>query len=80
MTTLHLPGCTTPADNRDLDHVVPHAHSGSTTVGNLAPHCRHHHRLETRTRWQVTPLPTRGWRWSSPTGHPDDTNTDPPPC
>ncbi|NIZ92969.1 HNH endonuclease signature motif containing protein [Kineococcus rubinsiae] len=77
--TCIFPGCTRPAQNCDLDHVVPFAQDGPTTLENLAPQCRHHHRLKTHTRWQVTPLPTRGWRWTSPTGHTYDTNTDPPP-
>ncbi|WP_167581262.1 HNH endonuclease signature motif containing protein [Kineococcus rubinsiae] len=78
-STCIFPGCTRPAQNCDLDHVMPHARGGPTTVENLAPECRHHHRLKTHTRWQVEPLPTRGWRWTSPTGHTYDTNTDPPP-
>jgi len=78
-TTCIFPGCTTPAENCDLDHVLPYAQGGGTTVENLAPECRHHHRLKTHTRWAVKPLPTRGWRWTSPTGHTDDTATDPPP-
>jgi hypothetical protein len=77
--TCVFPGCTTPAENCDLDHVVPFARGGETTAENLAPECRHHHRLKTHTRWQVRPSPTRGWRWTSPTGHTYDTTTDPPP-
>ncbi|NIZ91404.1 HNH endonuclease signature motif containing protein [Kineococcus rubinsiae] len=78
-STCIFPGCTRPAQNCDLDHVVPYAQGGESTAENLAPECRHHHRLKTHTRWQVTPLPTRGWRWTSPTGHTYDTSTDPPP-
>ncbi|NIZ91904.1 HNH endonuclease signature motif containing protein [Kineococcus rubinsiae] len=78
-TTCIFPSCTRPAQNCDLDHVVPFAQGGGTTAENLAPECRHHHRLKTHTRWQVKPLPKRGWRWTSPTGHTYDTSTDPPP-
>ncbi|NAZ80885.1 hypothetical protein GTR02_03510 [Kineococcus sp. R8] len=59
--------------------MIPYAQGGETSVDNLAPQCRLHHRLKTHTRWQVRPLPTRGWRWTSPTGHTHDTSTDPPP-
>ena len=79
-TTCVFPGCTRPSQHCDLDHVIPFAQGGETTVENLAPECRHHHRLKTHTRWQVKPHPTtRGWRWTSPTGHTYDTGTDPPP-
>jgi len=78
-TSCIFPGCTRPAENCDLDHVVPYAQDGPTSPQNLAPECRHHHRLKTHTRWQVRSLPTRGWRWTSPTGHTYDTSTDPPP-
>jgi len=63
----------------DLDHVVPYAQGGATRTDDLAPECRHRHRLKTHTRWAVKPLPTRGWRWTSPTGYTYDTSTDPPP-
>ena len=59
-TTCIFPGCTRPAANCDLDHVVPYAQGGETRAENLAPECRHHHRLKTHTRWQVRALSTRG--------------------
>jgi hypothetical protein len=37
----------------DLDHAVPHAEGGSTSVDNLAPLTRTHHRIKTHAGWQV---------------------------
>nr|WP_276610680.1 HNH endonuclease signature motif containing protein [Kineococcus siccus] len=77
-TTCVFPGCVRPAQHCDLDHVTPFAQGGETTVDNLAPECRHHHRVKTHTRWRLRRR-DRGWRWTSPTGHTYDTDDEPPP-
>jgi hypothetical protein len=41
------PGCGAAAERCDLDHVVPWPH-GPTSVSNLAPECRRHHRAKHR--------------------------------
>ncbi|TQK70751.1 hypothetical protein FBY23_2532 [Nocardioides sp. SLBN-35] len=37
----------------DLDHAVPHAQGGPTSVDNLAPLTRTHHRIKTHAGWHV---------------------------
>ncbi len=41
-----FPWCTRPARGCDHDHAIPHNAGGSTCSCNVAPLCRHHHRLE----------------------------------
>jgi hypothetical protein len=38
------PGCDTPADECQADHIHPHAHGGRTEQGNGQNHCGHHNR------------------------------------
>ncbi len=45
-TTCVWPGCVVPAESADLDHTVEAHEGGTTSVANLAPLCRHHHRLK----------------------------------
>ena len=42
---------------------------GSTTAGNLAALCRHHHRLKHQTQWTVRAGPGGELAWTTPTGH-----------
>ncbi len=44
--TCTFPGCRVPAEDCDLDHEVPWAKGGPTTVENMGPKCRHDHRLK----------------------------------
>ncbi len=67
-TSCRFPGCSTPADRCDVDHVVPYPR-GSTEAANLAALCRRHHRLKTHNRWRVRQLPGAVVEWTSPTGH-----------
>ncbi|MEQ7848588.1 HNH endonuclease signature motif containing protein [Nocardioides kribbensis] len=66
-----FPGCTVPSRRCDLDHITPYrpvdqgGESGQTHPSNLAPLCRHHHRLKT-TGSEGSPA------WSY-TRHPDGT-------
>jgi hypothetical protein len=66
--TCRFPGCRQPARRCDLDHVVPWP-AGSTTAGNLAALCRHHHRLKHQTQWTVRAGPADTLVWTSPAGH-----------
>jgi hypothetical protein len=54
-TCVH-PYCTRPACQCDCDHVVPfdpdNPERGPTCPCNLAPLCRHHHRLKTLAGWR----------------------------
>ena len=64
-----FPWCTRPARTAcDHDHAIPHDHGGPTCSCNVAPLCRHHHRLEDphalalptpRTRRLPVDLPAR---------------------
>lgn len=54
--TCRFPGCLVPAENCDLDHVVPFdhadpAHGGPTVEANLVSGCRRHHRFKTFADW-----------------------------
>lgn len=80
--TCRAPGCRRRAEQCDLDHVVPYARGGTTTVENLISLCRHH-RLKTHSGWRLTQHPaepgetTGTIEWTSPAGRtylapPDD--------
>jgi Domain of unknown function (DUF222) len=56
----------------DIDHTIPYLHPdrggppGQTSIGNLGPHTRHHHRLKTHGGWQVRQPEPGTWLWRSP--------------
>jgi len=56
----------------DCDHVIPfdpdHPERGPTCPCNLAPLCRHHHRLKTLAGWRYTVLEPGTYLWSDPHG------------
>ena len=76
--TCVFPGCRMPARDSDLDHRRPHASSGPTTVGNLAPLCRHHHGIRHRYGWKYERKPNGDHHWTSPLGHHYTVSRDPP--
>ncbi|WP_020574462.1 HNH endonuclease, partial [Actinopolymorpha alba] len=45
--------CRRPAISCDLDHTKPYAQGGETSVANMAPLCRRHHRVKTEGHWKV---------------------------
>jgi hypothetical protein len=51
-----MPGCANRSGWSDLDHVIPHAHGGATSCGNLCCLCRRHHRIKTHQP---------GWRFAA---------------
>jgi hypothetical protein len=66
--TCVFPGCRMSAGSADLDHTRAVHHGGPTSIDNLTPLCRHHHRAKHQAGWtyQVTnDLVT----WTSPLGH-----------
>jgi hypothetical protein len=76
--TCRFPGCTVPATECDLDHLVPFP-QGPTSAENLHALCRRHHGLKHEGGWRVEATPGGGLRWTSPQGatavpHPDDTH------
>jgi hypothetical protein len=68
-----FPWCRRPARRCDHDHAIPYDPDdparGPTCSCNVAPLCRHHHRLKTLTprRYQI-PEPGR-YLWRSPHGY-----------
>lgn len=62
------PGCRMPSVDCDVDHRVPHADGGCTHDHNLAPVCRHHHRIRHQARWNYERLASGDHEWRSPLG------------
>jgi hypothetical protein len=74
--TCRFPGCSVPAAECDLDHLVPFP-QGPTSAENLHALCRRHHGLKHEGGWRVEAMSGGGLRWTSPQGasavsHPDD--------
>jgi hypothetical protein len=67
--TCVFPWCNLPARRCDTDHVIAHADGGPTATDNLAPLCRSHHRLKTRSPWGYTVLEPGSYLWTSPHGY-----------
>ena len=76
--TCIFPGCRRPALDCDLDHRQTWEDGGPTTVDNLAPLCRHHHRIRHQTGWTHQPLPNGDHQWTSQLGHTYTTSGLPP--
>ncbi len=74
-----FPWCTRPASGCDHDHAVPYDHGepedpgdparGPTCSCNVAPLCRHHHRLKTHTPWRYRIIEQGVHTWTSPHGY-----------
>jgi hypothetical protein len=84
-TYCRFPHCRRQAADAELDHVIPWAHGGPTSAGNLVALCRHHHRLKTHAQWHVEIHPDGRLTWTTPTGHrhtttPHDHRTEPRPA
>jgi hypothetical protein len=62
--TCVVPGCDV-RHGLEIDHRVPYAEGGPTTLGNLARLCRWHHSLKTHRRWRLDGGPG-SWTWSGP--------------
>ena len=75
--TCRFPGCSVPAYECDLDHLIPFP-QGPTSAENLHSLCRRHHGLKHEGDWRVEAVGNDGLRWTSPQGatatsYPDDT-------
>ena len=67
-TCVH-PHCTRPARRCDCDHVKAFDAGGVTCPKcNLAPLCRHHHRLKTHADWRYWKLAPDTYLWVDPHG------------
>lgn len=76
--TCVFPGCRMPAADCDLDHRIPYAEGGPTITPNLAPLCRHDHRIRTTAEWVHSPLPGGSHEWKTKLGHTYVTSGAPP--
>ena len=66
-STCVVPGCGT-SFGLEIDHIVPFAEGGPTTLDNLALLCHHHHFLKTYEGWVLSsegtgPMGTPRWRF-----------------
>jgi hypothetical protein len=61
-------GCTRSARQCDLDHTRDFAAGGATSLDNLGPACRMHHRLKHTTGWTPVQRPGGIFTWTSPAG------------
>jgi hypothetical protein len=58
----------------DVDHTIPYLSPdkggppGQTSIGNLGPHTRRHHRQKTHGGWQARQPEPGTWLWRSPHG------------
>jgi len=67
--TCRFPGCRMPAADCDLDHRDPYAQGGLTDPANLAPLCRHDHRIRHSAGWTYRALHSGDYEWISRLGH-----------
>lgn len=76
--TCVFPGCRRPSRRSDLDHNHPWHRGGQTKDRNLAPLCRHHHRVKDEGGWRLEQMLPWVFRWRSPLGHSYQVEVDPP--
>lgn len=74
--TCVFPGCQTPAEKSDLDHIIPFDHDdpdrgGHTTSDDLGSLCRCHHRLKTDGIWAYYRDVDGTYIWMHGPNHPD---------
>ncbi|MBT8215576.1 MAG: HNH endonuclease [Acidimicrobiia bacterium] len=75
-TTCVFPGCRMPATQTDLDHRIRYSDGGPTTPDNLAPLCRHDHRIK-ETGWTYHRLSDGTYQWTTKLGHTYTTGPSP---
>lgn len=66
--TCRAPGCDVPANECDIDHVIPWSEGGVTHAANLSCKCRWHHLLKTFWGWHDEQLPDGTLVWTLPSG------------
>ncbi|WP_083383718.1 HNH endonuclease signature motif containing protein [Allokutzneria albata] len=74
--TCTMVGCNQPAHRCDLDHCCPFDGT-NTTVQNLRPKCRHHHRMKTHSNWSCENRPDGTHAWTTPSGKVIETELEP---
>ena len=64
-----FPGCNRLARDCDIDHRIEWQYGGATVDSNLAPICKPHHVIKTKTRWVLYRDAMTGVSfWTTPTG------------
>jgi hypothetical protein len=77
--TCTAPGCRRPAQQSDIDHVIPYAQAGRTCECNCHPACRRHHRCKGSAGWHLE-MPEPGMLvWRLPHGRSYVTRAQPYP-
>jgi Domain of unknown function (DUF222) len=76
--TCIFPGCRMPASRSDLDHRIPWSERRTTRSEDLAPLCRHHHRIRHLANWSYGRLDRGDHRWTSPLKRTYTTSGAPP--
>src|SRR5216683_136432 len=66
--TCTYPGCGQPAARCDADHTVPYDQGGRSCECNVAPLCRHHHRLKQAQGWKLEQMSPGILVWITPSG------------
>jgi hypothetical protein len=62
----------------DVDHTIAYSEGGPTTVENLAPLCRHDHRLKHKPGWKLERTAPGSYQWTTPLGHSYTVEPEPP--
>jgi hypothetical protein len=65
--TCPAPGCGASAYHADLDHTTAWPR-GTTDECNIAPPCRHHHRVKQAPGWKLEQSSPGVMRWTAPSG------------
>jgi hypothetical protein len=66
--TCVFPGCRLDAVQCDIDHTKDRVDGGLTTLCNLVPLCRFHHRLKHKSAWRYRKLADGSIEWTSQFG------------
>lgn len=74
--TCAFPGCSMPATDSDMDHIVDYAKGGETEIANSAPLCRHHNNVKTQG-WRYELIAGDQYCWTTPSGNTVTTGPDP---
>lgn len=65
-----MPGCRVPADQCQIDHIVPWGESGLTVAWNLQCLCQHHHNAKTDERFSAEMNALGEVTWVGPMNQP----------
>lgn len=76
-TCVH-PGCRMPAVDCDIDHTTQYSERPITCSGDLAPLCRHHHRIRHEYGWTYRRLANGDHLFTTPLGVTHTTTGRPP--